>query len=109
MAASRKPRPRISDLQDTIQDLERRCARLRTQLAEKSAAGEWTAMDQSKLCRYQAFVRETCKQMHLPCSYVLTGIEEGELHNLSNAMHNLEQTVIVDSDIEAVGGSALSN
>lgn len=93
-----KQRPRISDLQDTIEDLESRNAKLGAQLAEKSAAGEWFVMDQSKLCRYQAFVRGACEQMHLPYSYVLTGIEEGALHNLSSAMHNLEQTVFVDSE-----------
>jgi len=40
-------------------------------------------------------VQETCKQIHLPCSYVPSGIEEGTLHNLRDAMYILEQSVVL--------------
>jgi len=52
-------------------------------------------MDQSRLCRHKAFVQETCKQIHLPCSYVPSGIEERTLHNLRDAMYILEQSVVL--------------
>ena len=92
--ATRKPRVRVSDLQAIIANTRGQLDKTTALLTESDNKHEWTLMEESHLHRYKAFVQATCKQMHLPCSFVLAGIEEGTLHSLTDAMHVLEQSVM---------------
>ena len=94
MASTKKPRARVSDLQAIIANTRAQLEKTTALLTESDNKHEWTWLEESHLCRYKAFVQATCKQMHLPCSFVLAGIEQETLHSLTDAMHVLEQSVM---------------